>query len=94
MSDTKYSLNSAALKICGPDSGMKDPTGWVLRQIKRGRFEAYKIGRHYRMTQAQIDAALKAISTQPAPAEEAAPAAPAGGLSLTATSARRLRNAS
>lgn len=89
-----FSLEASAEKICGPDSGMKDPAGWVLRQIKRGRFEAYKIGRHYRMTQDQIDAALKTISTHTSSAESSPPEKPAGGLSLTATSARRLRNAS
>jgi excisionase family DNA binding protein len=86
------SLDAVALQICGPDSGMKDPRGWVLRQIRRGRFQAYKVGRHYRMSQQQIDAALDALKTKPAVSEPARPERPRG-LSLTPTSARSLRGA-
>lgn len=86
-----YGLEHIALQICGDDSGMKDPHGWVVRQIKKGRFEARKVGRHYRMTQEQIDAAIAAITTEPdekpVPIAECKPR----GLSLTATSARRLK---
>ena len=85
-----YGLEHIALQICGDDSGMKDPHGWVVRQIKKGRFEARKVGRHYRMTQEQIDAAIAAITTEPekpAPVVECKPR----GLSLTTTSARRLK---
>jgi hypothetical protein len=81
-----YSLESAAAQICGDDSGMTDPRGWLLRGIRTGRFEARKVGRHYRMTAEQIDAAIEIITTKPktAVAEHKA-------LSLTATSARRLK---
>jgi hypothetical protein len=73
---------------------MKDPRGWLLRQIRRHRFEALKVGRHYRMTQEQIDAARKTISTTVAPeVEQKQSELAAQGLSLTATSARRLRTA-
>jgi excisionase family DNA binding protein len=86
-----FSLDAAVLKICGHDSGMKDPRGWVLRQIKRGRFQAYKIGRHYRMSQQQIDAAMEALSSGTrTPALEPKP----HGLSLTRTSARQLKGVS
>jgi hypothetical protein len=88
MTARTLSLDAAVAQICGTDSGMKDPRGWVLRQIRARRFQAYKIGRHYRMTQAQIDAALETLSNgRPAPTPE--PQAP--GLSLTTTSARRLK---
>jgi excisionase family DNA binding protein len=85
-----HSLDAVAFQICGPDSGMKDPRGWVLRQIRAGRFQAYKIGRHYRMSQQQIDAALDALKTKPAVSEPARPER-SRGLSLTPTSARSLR---
>lgn len=88
-----YSLDAAVLEICGPDSGMKDPRGWLLRQIRRGRFDAYKIGRHYRMTQEQIDGAINVVSTH-APSRAEPPPERPQGLSFTTTSARRLRNAS
>lgn len=84
-----HSVAACAEKICGPDSGMKDPAGWVVRQIKRGRFEAYKVGRHYRMSQEQIDAAIETLKTRPV-AVAPEPERPTG-LSLTSTSARRLR---
>jgi hypothetical protein len=83
-----YSLDHAAAKICGPDSGMKDPRGWLLRGIRSGRFQARKVGRHYRMTDEQIAAAIENLTTKP-------PTAPVverpRGLSLTATSARHLK---
>ena len=83
-----YSLDHAAAKICGPDSGMKDPRGWLLRGIRAGRFQARKVGRHYRMTDEQIAAAIENLTTKP-------PTGPVidkpRGLSLTATSARRLK---
>ena len=83
-----YSLESAVTQICGDDSGMTDPCGWLLRGIRSGRFEARKVGRHYRMTDEQIDAAIENLTTKP-------PTGPVidkpRGLSLTATSARRLK---
>lgn len=86
-----YSLEAAVEQICGPDSGMKDPRSWVLRQIRRGRFQALKVGRHYRMTAEQIEAAVESLSTgKPAPKPEPSERRE---LSLTATSARRLRTA-
>jgi hypothetical protein len=82
-----YSLESAVAQICGDDSGMTDPRGWLLRGIRSGRFEARKVGRHYRMTAEQIDAAIEIVTTKPAKTVEHK----ARGLSLTATSARRLK---
>jgi hypothetical protein len=84
-----HSLDTAATKICGPDSGMKDPRGWLLRGIRAGRFQARKVGRHYRMTDEQIAAAIASLTTKtaPKPVAELQPR----GLSLTATSARHLK---
>ena len=59
-----------------------------LRGIRSGRFEARKVGRHYRMTAEQIDAAIEIVTTKPA-AKTAV--AEHKALSLTATSARRLK---
>ncbi len=88
-----HSLDVAVVKMLGEDSGMKDPRGWVIRQIKKGRFEALRVGRHLRMTDEQIDAAIKAITTSPAePEPTLAPECRPHGLSLTATSARRLKS--
>jgi len=90
-----YTLDVAFRQICGDECDMKDPHGWMLRQIRSGKFRARKIGHRYFMTQAQIDAAVEAVTTraravraEPAPA----PAKPKG-LSLTRTSARQLRSA-
>ena len=83
-----YSLESAVAQICGDDSGMTDPRGWLLRGIRTGRFEARKVGRHYRMTAEQIDAAIEIVTTKPAAKTTVAEHK---ALSLTATSARRLK---
>ena len=84
-----HSLDTAATKICGPDSGMKDPRGWLLRGIRSGKFQARKVGRHYRMTDEQINAAIELVTTNtiPKPVAELRPR----GLSLTTTSARHLK---
>lgn len=75
--------------VAGWDLGadMADPVRWLMRQIRAGRVRARKIGRSWRMTQADVDAALEAFgSTAPAaPAVE--DVQPRGGLS--AGSARR-----
>lgn len=71
-----YAIPAAAELICGTDCGMKDPAGWVVRQIKAGRFTARKIGRHYRMTDEQVAAAI-ALCEQRAPANDGGTSAPA-----------------
>jgi hypothetical protein len=87
-----HTLDFAAAKICGEDSGMKDPRGWLLRGIRAGRFQARKVGRHYRMTDEQINAAIEAVTTKnhTTPLIELEDRRPRG-LSLTATSARRIK---
>jgi hypothetical protein len=76
-----YSLKEVATLICGGD--LKDPERWVLRRIYAGKFRAIKVGRSYRMTQEQVDAALKALET---PSMPQTPSATSG---LTPLSRRR-----
>lgn len=54
-----YSLAEAAEQICG--DSMKNPALWLRRQIRAGRFKAIKVGRHVRMTERQIEAAIEAL---------------------------------
>ena len=51
-----YSLPEVAEFLCG--DSMKEPTRWLTRQITAGRFTARKVGRQWRMTQHDVDAAL------------------------------------
>lgn len=62
-----YSLTDVAAEICG--DSMAKPERWLALQITAGRFRARKVGRQWRMTRADIDAALEAIAntTEPAP---------------------------
>jgi hypothetical protein len=77
-----YSLAEVA-EALGIDAEMKDPETWLMRQIRAGRIRARKIGRHWHMTDADIDAALDVFASTPEP-----PAADRG-LSLTPASLRR-----
>jgi excisionase family DNA binding protein len=54
-----FSLEEAGDRICG--DSMKDPAAWVRRKIRAGTFRATKVGRHVRMTEEQIDAAVRAL---------------------------------
>lgn len=64
-----YSLAEAGEQICG--DSMKNPALWVRRQIRAGRFKAIRVGRHVRMTERHIEAAIEALeiggSTGPTP---------------------------
>ena len=75
-----YSLPDVAAFLCG--DSMKNPQRWVTDQILAGRFEAMKVGRTWRMTQDQLDAAVASLSA-PKPRRAAA------GNGLSAGSARR-----
>jgi hypothetical protein len=55
-----YSLPEVAEFLCG--DSMKEPTRWLTRQIAAGRFTARKVGRQWRMTQADVDAALEVLA--------------------------------
>ncbi|QFG08435.1 excise [Mycobacterium phage Guanica15] len=66
---------------------------WLTEQVRGGRIPGRKIGRHWRMTKADIDAALDSFRVSPesgrktvAPQQDSAP----GALALTATSRRRV----
>lgn len=67
-----YSLDAVAAEL-GIADEMTDPTRWLTRQIVAGRIRARRIGRQWRMTRADIDAALEVWANVPEPA----PAAPA-----------------
>jgi hypothetical protein len=54
-----YELSVAARMILGPETTIKYPAVWVLRRINRGEFHAYRVGRKYIMSQAQIDEAAQ-----------------------------------
>lgn len=58
-----YSLQEVASRVCGND--LKLPELWVKRRIREGTFHALKVGRTYRMTQQQLDNALKTLETAP-----------------------------
>ena len=55
-----YSLPEVAEFLCG--DSMKEPTRWLTRQITAGRFTARKVGRQWRMTQHDVDAALEVLA--------------------------------
>jgi hypothetical protein len=51
----------------------KDPERFLSRQIKAGRIRAYKVGRYWLMTDADIEAAIESFATAEAPKPEPAP---------------------
>lgn len=55
-----YSAAEVAEQLVG--DSMKNPEGWVVRQIKSGRFRAMKVGRKYRFTEEQLNAAIQALT--------------------------------
>lgn len=57
---------------------------WLVEQLRAGRFPGYKPGRSWRMTQADVEAAIETL--RPTKRELDAPLA----LGLTTTSRRRL----
>ena len=85
-----YGVDEAIEQILGSESGLKDPHRWVIRQIRIGKFQAYKIGNRYRMTQAQIDAALQTLRYSPG-WNKPKPVSPVIQQALTRTSARQLK---
>jgi hypothetical protein len=63
-----YSLQEVAEGMRLYDD-MKDPVRWLTTQILKRRITARRVGRHWRMTQDDIDHALDVFSSQPKPAE-------------------------
>ena len=87
-----YSLTEVAQALCG--DSMARPERWLTRQIAIGRFSARRVGRHWRMTQDDLDHALAVMGygATPAPAHHTtspAPAAPEMGRPSTASMRRR-----
>lgn len=74
-----YPLSVAAERLGGTQR-------WLADGIRAGKFPARKIGKHWRMTDADIDAVLELCKNPIYVMPEAAPR----GLSLTRTSRRRL----
>lgn len=58
-----YSTADVASDLAG--DSMKEPERWLLRQISRGRVQAMKIGRHWRMTDEQVELAREVFSNLP-----------------------------
>ncbi|AYR01114.1 excise [Mycobacterium phage LeMond] len=60
---------------------------WLTEQVRAGRIPGRKIGRHWRMTEADIEAALDTFRVTPAGRKSVAPAE--RPITLTPTRARR-----
>jgi predicted GIY-YIG superfamily endonuclease len=57
----RYTLEQATELICGDDSGLADPQLWMMRQLRKGRFHGFKIGRNWFMPQADVEAAIDSL---------------------------------
>lgn len=73
--------------LCG--DSMARPERWLTRQIATGRFTARRVGRHWRMTQADVDAALDIMANRPN-TTAVSQAAPEVGRPSAASMRRRL----
>jgi hypothetical protein len=82
---TTYALAEVATEICG--TSMADPQRWLKRRIVAGVIPARKVGRQWRMTRDDIDAALNALANKTTAPELSDWAPPAD--SISAGSARR-----
>jgi hypothetical protein len=68
------------------DAGLAPSVRWLQDQIRAQRIPAHKIGRHWVMTDTDLEAALEVWASKPDHASALAAPFP---LSLTATSQRR-----
>lgn len=66
------------------DAGLAPSVRWLQDQIRAKRIPAHKIGRHWVMTDSDVERMLEITASVPKPREEVPPP-----LSLTATSRRR-----
>lgn len=89
----RHTLAQATRIICGDDSGLSDPEGWVVRKLRAGRFGGLKIGRNWFMTDADVEAAQAALRNDPQPRPEPEPASQPVGIldGLSERASRRLR---
>ena len=54
-----YAATDVARDLAG--DSMKNPEVWILRQIRAGRIPAFKVGREWRMTEADVQAAIDSL---------------------------------
>ena len=54
-----YAATDVARDLAG--DSMKNPEVWILRQIRAGRIPAFKVGREWRMTDADVQAAIESL---------------------------------
>lgn len=73
-------------------AGLAPSVRWLQDQIRAGRIPAHKIGRHWVMTDTDLESALASWESG-AVRRTHVPSTP-GALSLTATSSRRQKTAS
>ncbi|UVD40903.1 excise [Mycobacterium phage Kashi_VT1] len=65
---------------------------WLTEQVRAGRIPGRKIGRSWRMTQADIDAALESFRVSPESGRKSVAPPAKRPLALTPTSRRRTRS--
>lgn len=65
---------------------------WLTEQVRAGRIPGRKIGRHWRMTQADIDTALESFRVSPESGRKSIAPPADRALALTPTSRRRTRS--
>ena len=83
-----HSLDESAGIILGADEDgnpLPGKTDWLVRRLRRGELPGYKAGRQWRMTDADIQAAIELLRPK-----SMLPEVPSAS-GLTATSRRRLR---
>jgi hypothetical protein len=66
-----------------------NPQQWLVREIKKGRFRARRIGRQWAMTASDIEYMLDQLATAPVD-QEAVDPAPVGMPSIASMRRRRL----
>jgi len=82
-----YSLETVVARW-NLEQDMKEPVRWLSRQIRSGRIEGMKMGRSYRMTEAQILAAEKVFTSGRKPEPVADQDVPRRGLSAASLKRR------
>lgn len=81
-----YSLTQVAEMVLPED--WKRPVLWLERKLRAGEIGGYKVGHHWRMTEADVEAMLIRYHNHAQPVETGAKP-----LSFTRTTARQLRSA-
>ena len=76
-------------EIIGLSKVMKEPERFLTRQIKAGRIRARRIGRHWLMTDADIEFALEQFANTVQAEEPAADPIPVGAPSVASMRRRR-----